>query len=131
MSIKLRIKVLSLAAVSVASLLLLSQATTAASSRTCAYDVNSGIPNPLGMRAYITLTEEQGDTQVLFEQFPSPIGGDQVRATIASSRVLVFYGMKIDQVRTLMLQDPAYYTELVGYEDPEGFAPVNAVLACE
>jgi hypothetical protein len=126
----MRIKFLSLAALSVVSLLLLSQVTSAAPSRTCSYDTNSGVPNPLGMRAYVTIIEDKEDTTVLFEQFPSPVGGGQVSATIASNRKLTFYGMKIDGVRTLMLQDPRYYTELLGYEDPEGFAPVNAVLVC-
>ena len=126
----MRMKFLSLAALSVVSLLMLSQVTAAAPSRTCSYDPNSGVPNPLGMRAYVTLTEEKEETTVLFEQFPSPVGGGQVPVTIASSRRLTFYGMKVDRVRALMLQDPHYYTELVGYEDPEGFAPVNAVLVC-
>lgn len=126
----MRMKLLSLAALSVVSLLLLSQATSAAPSRTCGYDVNSEVPNPLGMRAYVTIAEDKGDTTVLFEQFPSPVGERQVPVTIASSRKLTFYGMKIDRVRALMLQDARYYTELMGYEDPEGFAPVNAVLVC-
>jgi hypothetical protein len=123
-------KFLSLAALSVVALLLMSQVTSAAPSRTCSYDVNSGVPNPLGMRAYVTIAEDQGDTTVVFEQFPSPVGEGQVPTTIASSRTLTFYGMKIDRVRALMLEDSRYYTELMGYEDPEGFAPVNAVLIC-
>jgi len=126
----MRMKFLSLAVFSVLSLLLFSQSTSAAPSQTCGYDVHSSLPNPLGMRAYITLTEEKGDTTVLFEQFPSPVGEGHVPVTIASSRTLTFYGVKVDRVRALMLQDPRYYTELVGYKDPEGFAPVNAVLVC-
>jgi hypothetical protein len=82
------------------------------------------------MRAYITITEEEGNTTFLFEQFPSNIGNGQVPATIASSRVLTFYETELDEARQLMLQNPDFYSELVGYPDPEGFGPVNAVLTC-
>lgn len=100
--------------------------------RVCAYDPDSGQPNPLGMRAYITITEEDGNTTFLFEQFPSHVGIDpSVPVTIASSRELTFYETPLDQARTLMLQNPAYYSELVGYSDPEGFAPVDQVMGCQ
>jgi hypothetical protein len=29
-----------------------------------------------------------------------------------------------------MLNNSDYYSELVGYADPEGFAPMDAVLTC-
>jgi len=99
--------------------------------RTCAYDPESGLPNPLGMRAYITVTEADGNTTFLFEQFPSNVGIDpSVPVTIASSRELTFYETPLDRARTLMLENPDYYSELVGYSDPEGFGPVNQTLAC-
>jgi hypothetical protein len=126
----MQLKFLSLAGLCVVSLLLLSKTTLAEPSQTCAYNPNSGAPNPLGMRAYITITEEKGDTTFLFEQFPSPVTGGAEQVTIASSRALTFYGIKVDRARRLMLQNPTYYAELVGYDDPQGFAPVNAVLAC-
>lgn len=115
------------------------QVTSAAPLKTCAYDPNSGRPNPLGMRAYISLSEDgEGNTAFLFEQFPSPVSSPtsssvdtgEVPVTIASSRVLTLYGVGIEQARTLMLQNPNYYAELVGYEDPEGFGPVNGTLTC-
>lgn len=97
----------------------------------CEYDPNSGRPNPLGMRAYVTLTEEDGNTHIVFEQFPSNLNLDpDTPATIASSRTLTFYNTDIDQARQIMLDNPAYYAELMGYEDPEGFAAVNQVLTC-
>lgn len=102
---------------------------TIAAARTCSYDHNLGKPNPLGMRAYITLTENSGDTTAIFEQFPSNLGIDRV--TIANRREMVFYGRNVTQARQLLLQKPQYYSELVGYEDSEGFAPVNAVLTCQ
>lgn len=42
----------------------------------------------------------------------------------------MFYGINLKKARQILLQNPQYYSELVGYEDPEGFAPVNAVLIC-
>jgi hypothetical protein len=98
--------------------------------RTCQFDPDLGEPNPLGMRSYISITEEDGDTTFLFEQFPSPVGDDPVPVTIASNRMLTFYGTDIDEARQLMLNNPNYYSELVGYSDPEGFGPVNDVLTC-
>ncbi|HEY9879872.1 MAG TPA: hypothetical protein V6D29_15565 [Leptolyngbyaceae cyanobacterium] len=88
------------------------------------------MPNPLGMRAYITITEEEGDTTVLFEQFPSPVDEGELPVTIASTRTLTFYKAGAEEVRQLMLQNPVYYSELMGYEDLEGFGLVNDVLKC-
>jgi hypothetical protein len=98
--------------------------------QSCHFDPDLGIPNPLGMRAYITITEEEGNTTFVFDQFPSNIGNGQVPATIASSRFLTFYETGLDTARQLMLQNPEFYSELVNYPDPEGFAPVNATLTC-
>lgn len=93
---------------------------------TCDYDPNSGKANPLGMRAYITARIEKGNTIFVFEQFASIVA----EITIANKRELVFYGINIKKARQILLKNPQYYSELVGYEDPEGFAPVNTVLTC-
>ncbi len=98
--------------------------------RACHFDPDLGKPNPLGMRSYISITEEDGNTTFLFEQFPSPVGDDPVPVTIASNRMLTFYETDVDQARQLMLSNPDYYSELVGYPDPEGFGPMNEVLTC-
>ncbi|MEO1401379.1 MAG: hypothetical protein AAFV72_08990 [Cyanobacteria bacterium J06635_1] len=97
---------------------------------TCAYDPDSGLANPLGMRSYIRLQEVSGNTNVIFDQFPSNVAGPRA-ATIASQRVLTFYEMGVSDARQLLLSNPAYYNELVGYDDPDGFGPVNNVLACK
>jgi len=127
---KLNLQFFAAANLTIAALLTLATAARAEPTQTCQFDPALGVPNPLGMRAYITITEEKGNTTFLFEQFPSNIGNGQVPATIASSRVLTFYGIELDKARQLMLQNPDFYSELVGYSDPEGFAPVNAVLTC-
>ena len=95
---------------------ILTLATTAKGevTRTCEFDPDLGVPNPLGMRAYITITEEDGNTIFVFDQFPSNIGDGQVPATIAASRLLTFYDTDLDTARQLMLDNPRYYTELVG-----------------
>jgi len=41
----------------------------AAGGATCAYDPASNIPNPLGMRAFVTVEEREGDTVFVYEQF--------------------------------------------------------------
>ena len=98
-----------------------------ASAKTCRYDSSLGKPNPLGMRAYITLTESNSNTTAMFEQFPSPVAN---RITIANRREMVFYGRNVNEARQLLLRNSQYYSELVGYKDSAGFAPVNAVLTC-
>ncbi len=112
------------------SLLALSPSARAEPTRTCQFNPDLGVPNPLGMRAYITITQEDGNTSFLYEQFPANILSAQVPATIATNRLLTFYKTGLEAARLLMLQNPDFYTELVGYPDPEGFAPVNAVLTC-
>jgi hypothetical protein len=98
--------------------------------RTCQYNPDSGKPNPLGMRAFITIKEKEGNTTFIYEQFPSPLG-DANKVTIASKRELTFYEKNLDTARVILIQNKKYYSELVGYEDSEGFSPVNAVLSCK
>jgi hypothetical protein len=96
---------------------------------TCRYNPKSGKPNPLGMRAFVSLTEKDGDTTVTYEQFPSNVGGT-VPATIASKRMLFFPKLTIAKARQLMLKDPKYYNELLVLK-AESFAAMNAVLICD
>ncbi len=98
--------------------------------RTCEYDPNLGVPNPLGMRSYVKIMEVDGDTTFIFEQFPAPVAGAAVPVTLASMRAMTFYGTPLEQARQLMLQNPDYYAELVGYPDADGFEAVNAVITC-
>ncbi|HEY9599167.1 MAG TPA: hypothetical protein V6D33_15985 [Cyanophyceae cyanobacterium] len=97
--------------------------------RTCEYNPDLGIPNPLGMRAFISLQQEDGNTTVTYEQLPSPVGGGE-KVTISTKRELTFYETTIDTARVKLLQNKNYYSELVGYEDKEGFEPINKVLTC-
>ena len=95
----------------------------------CSYDPSTGTPNPLGMRTFITLTETDGTTEAVYEQLGSIVPGP-VNAVLTTERSLIFPNRAIDAVRQLLLNSPNYYRELVGFNDPEGFAPVNATLIC-
>ncbi|MEA5465440.1 hypothetical protein [Leptothoe sp. PORK10 BA2] len=96
----------------------------------CNYDPNTGTPNPLGMRAFITLTETEGTTEVLYEQFGSVVPGP-AEAVLTTERALTFPNQSIDAVRQLLLNSPDYYQALVGFTDPDGFAAVDATLICQ
>ena len=95
----------------------------------CSYDPSTGAPNPLGMRTFITLTETNGTTEVTYEQLGALVPGP-VEAVLTSQRSLLFPNQSIDRVRQLLLNNTTYYRELVGFDDPDGFAPVNDTLIC-
>ncbi len=110
-------------------LLTLSPITKAEPTQICQYDPTLGVPNPLGMRNYLTITEEDGDTTFVFEQFPAEIGDDEISVTFAATHRMTFYETGVEEARSLMLQHPYYYSNLTGYQDP-GFDLVNAVITC-
>lgn len=108
----------------------------------CAFDPSSGTLNPLGMRAFITVSEIEGNSVFLFEQFPSFVSSGQdesppVDVDIASERTLTIYETPIAEARQLVVDNPAYYAALLGLEntdeamDENGFGPVNATLTCQ
>ncbi|MGB3612590.1 MAG: hypothetical protein WBA10_02265 [Elainellaceae cyanobacterium] len=111
-------------------LLFLGGRSLAQPTQVCEYNSDLGMPNPLGMRSYISITEEDGNISFLYEQFPSNVGNGDVPVTIASNRVLTFYETELAAARQMMRQNPEFYSELVGYPDPEGFASIDAVLIC-
>lgn len=95
----------------------------------CSYDPSSGVPNPLGMRTFITMAETDGTTEVTYEQLGSFVPGP-VEAVLTSKRSLIFPNQSVDRVRQLLLSHDSYYQELVGFDDPDGFAAVNSSLIC-
>jgi hypothetical protein len=105
---------------------------------TCAYDPSSGMPNPIGMRASVTLYERGGHTEAVYEVLPSPVAGE-ARVTVAHTRTMTFYDMSTSEVRQLMLRAPSYYRELIGLTAPisgtstdplDTFEALNTVLVC-
>lgn len=95
----------------------------------CSYDPSTGAANPLGMRTFITMTETGGTTEVSYEQLGSFVPGP-VEAVLTNKRALIFPNTSIDEARQLLLNTDQYYQELVGFNDPEGFGPVNNTLVC-
>lgn len=53
-----------------------------------------------------------------------------VEAVLTAERSLVFPGKSIDQARQILLNNASYYRDLVGFNDPDGFAAVNSTLVC-
>ena len=104
-------------------------AAPASAGKVCAYDPDSGLPNPLGMRAFVTVSEEAGNTIFVYEKFPETLAGS-APATLAIRRELVFHQTPIEQARALMLNEPGYYQDLTGDDDPAGFVPLDATLTC-
>jgi hypothetical protein len=99
----------------------------------CAYNPDGGKPNPLGMRAYVTAIEVNGDTTFTYEQFPGNVGvsGSKQAATISQQRKLTFYGLSVAKSRELMLSNAAYYEALIGAKDTDGYKSIDAVLLCK
>ncbi len=97
---------------------------------TCGYDPASGQPNPLGNRAFITATEAAGNTQFVYEVFPSPVAGGGA-ITIESKRTLVFYKTAMEDARGLLRENLNFYYELIGYEDTAGFSSYDEAMSCK
>lgn len=95
----------------------------------CSYDPSTGVPNPLEMRSLITLTEANNSTKVVYQRLGALVPGP-VESVITVERTLTFPNMSIDRVRQLLLNHRNYYQELLGLNDPDGFAPVNDTLVC-
>jgi hypothetical protein len=104
----------------------------------CSYNSNGGVPNPLGMRAYITVSEIAGNSVFVYEQFPSPVAAATATpaqpATIANRRTLTLMSTPIADARQRVVAQPAYYAELLGTSveslQGEGFSKVNDTLLC-
>lgn len=100
----------------------------------CSFDPALGQRNPFGGRAYIVVTEKDGDTQFLFEQFPVPVldkRGQGRSITIESARTLIFYDTDIETARGLVRRNLEYYYALIGYEDIAGFSSYDEAMSCD
>jgi hypothetical protein len=88
------------------------------------------------MRSFITLSEAAGNTTVVLERFPSPVGGrediaNRPQVTIAYRTQMTFINTNIATARRFLLETPIYYTTLLGSDSTEDFGPVNATLTCK
>ncbi|MEO1394056.1 MAG: hypothetical protein AAFV90_14205 [Cyanobacteria bacterium J06634_5] len=104
----------------------------------CSYDPNSGTPNPFGMRAFVSISEVEGNSVFRYEQFPSFVTAEaepQRQADIASESTLTMYQTPIAEARQLMVDNPEYYAALLDVAESDlgdrSFAEVNDLLACQ
>jgi hypothetical protein len=82
----------------------------------------------------VSALEVNGDTTFTFEQFPGNVSaGDKIPVTIAQQRKLTFYGLSIKKARELMLKNPRYYEELLGYKPAAdmGYKAIDDLFLCK
>lgn len=115
---------------------LITQSPPAGFQTICRYNPESGFPNALGMRTYITVTESAGDTTFTLDRFPAfvtnPADIDR-RADVSEMRSLTLYDTPIAEARQLMIDQPFYYANLLEAEAAElvqGFEAVDQTLGC-
>ena len=106
-------------------------ATPTMASTTCTIDANKGT-SPIGMRNALTLKQIDADTVITYDSFPSNAGtfNGNRRATIATTRTVVFYGTAIAMVREILIANASLYTQLVGFKPEKGFKVANDLLTC-
>lgn len=105
----------------------------------CAYDPTAGVPNPLGMRTFITVREVAGNSVFRYQQFPAIVSGTGIPASPPASveieRTLTLFETSIADARQLVVNNPSYYASLIGIPVADigeaDFAAVNATLACQ
>ena len=115
------------------------QATIPNATEVCFYDTDAGMPNPLGMRAFVTAGQVGSDTVFVYEQFPAPVrnaNSQNIRTDVSSRRTLTVYGTPIQEAREILANSPNSYAALLGIEgeppgEDFGFAAVNNTLVCE
>ncbi|NJN32590.1 MAG: hypothetical protein HC824_20865 [Synechococcales cyanobacterium RM1_1_8] len=105
------------------------QATTLPT-QSCAYDPASGKPNPLGDRAAITISEINGSTTFTYQEIPTRSDRGPSVVVVAPKREITLENTGLEAARQILLENPAYYNDLIGYPSASGFATVNASLTC-
>ncbi len=94
-----------------------------AGSVSCAYDPDLG-PNPLGMRAFVTIEAADGDVTFTYEQFPNADG----RGARINTRT--YEDTSLDQARARMRDNAGEFLALTGIEDAGLYAEIDRVLRC-
>jgi hypothetical protein len=83
------------------------------------------------MRAGLDVEAKDGNVVFKYQTFPTPVSADQPPVTIEQARTMIFYNTTIAAARQRMVNDPKYFTELRGFEDPQSFKEFNDLLVCE
>jgi len=94
----------------------------------CAFDPASGAINPLGNRSFIRIRERDGAIIFIYEELPAIVGVERV--TLAVQRTLIVHDRSLDAARAWLRGNDEVYAELVGYDDPDGYAPVDDTIRC-
>ena len=102
---------------------------TPAQTERCGFVAASGMVNPLGMRAFVSVHREDDDAVFVYERLPM-LAGD-ARVTVAVQRRLTVYGLGVDAARAWLRDHDEYFDELLGYESEIGYARVDETLSCE
>lgn len=92
----------------------------------CSYDPASGQPNPLGMRAYISIVSTAATTRFLYDAFGNAANEGATKRELDIQSPL-------KRARTLMRTDPAAYAALIGEKpDPndDTYAHLDPLLKC-
>jgi hypothetical protein len=86
---------------------------------TCYFDPNSSVPNPFGMRAYLSISGDDKSAVATYEQFPSIESADpKVQVTIESRRVLRFRTIGVAAARRYLAAHAGVYHDLIGDDQP-------------
>ncbi|MGB3768355.1 MAG: hypothetical protein WA947_17490 [Phormidesmis sp.] len=135
---KVALSLLPLSAIALHASESLAQASIPEATTICAYNPDSGVPNVLGMRTYITAGQVGNDTVFVYEQFSSPVlneNDSSILTDVKSRRTLTLYGRPIAEARQILANSPRSYAALLGIEQAPAsglsFAEVNNTLACQ
>lgn len=98
--------------------------------QSCAYDPASGKPNPLGDRAALTIEETGGNTVFTYQEVPSRVNRGPSVVVVAPKREITLENTSLEAAKQILLNNPAFYNDLIGYESATGFGVVSASLSC-
>jgi hypothetical protein len=86
---------------------------------TCFYDPSSPVPNPFGMRAYLTISGNDQSALATYESLPSRESYDpKVAVTVEERRQLRFYGTGVAGARRYLAGNTGAYHDLIGNDQP-------------
>lgn len=98
--------------------------------QSCSYDPASGRNNPLGDRAAITINEINGDTIFTYQEIPTRSDRGPAVVVVAPKREITLENTSLEAAKQVLLENPEYYNDLIGYPSANGFATVNNSLTC-
>jgi len=98
--------------------------------QSCSYDPASGRTNPLGDRAALTINEINGDTTFTYQEIPSRANRGPSVVVVAPKREITLENTSLERAKEVLLENPEFYNDLIGYPSANGFSAVNRSLSC-